>query len=111
MGIKKELHAYQTFRRKHIVSLKKILKESPQLSKYFSFFNEIETKFWTKVAWKAKKKRVSMQKSFNLFPRKIFIQILYVYIVRNMKPWTVLSDNQCVQTTQNFWHPRNWAAL
>ena len=56
MGIKKELHAYQTFRRKHIVSLKKILKELPQLSKYFSFFNEIETKFWTKVAWKAKKK-------------------------------------------------------
>ena len=32
------------------------------------------------------KKRVSMQKSFNLFPRKVFIQILYVYIVRNMKP-------------------------
>ena len=45
MGIKKELHAYQTFRRKHIAFLKKILKELPQLNKYFSFFNEIETKF------------------------------------------------------------------
>ena len=45
MRIKKELHAYQTFRRKHIAFLKKILKELPQLNKYFSFFNEIETKF------------------------------------------------------------------
>ena len=33
-----------------------------------------------------KKQRVSRQKSFNLLPSKAFIQIMYVYIVRNIKP-------------------------
>ena len=32
-----------------------------------------------------KKQRVSRQKSFDLLPSKAFIQILYVYIVRNIK--------------------------
>ena len=33
-----------------------------------------------------KKQRVSRQKPFNLLPSKAFIQIMYVYIVRNIKP-------------------------
>ena len=32
-----------------------------------------------------KKQRVSRQKSFNLLSSKAFIQIMYVYIVRNIK--------------------------
>ena len=33
-----------------------------------------------------KKQRVSRQKSFNLLPRKTFIQIMYVYNVRHINP-------------------------
>ena len=43
-------------------------KELPQLKKHFT------------------KSRVSRQKSFNLLPSKTFIHVMYVYIVRNIKP-------------------------
>ena len=32
-----------------------------------------------------KKKGISNKKSFNLLPNKTFIQMMYVYIVRNIK--------------------------
>ena len=49
--------------------------------KYFSSFTQIETKLRTR------KQRVSRQKWFNLFPSKIFIQIMYVNIVGDIKPF------------------------
>ena len=54
---------------------------------------------------------MSRQTSFNLFPSKNFIQILYyVYTVRNTKPchvrhnwfWTVFSYNQLCKPPKNF---------
>ena len=53
-------------------------------------------KLWTKSSWKPKKQRVFRQNSFNLFPSKTFIQISYVYIVRNIKPYRTQLILNCV---------------
>ena len=42
------------------------------------------------------KQRVSRKKSFNLFPRKTSIQVLCVYIVRNIKPCQTQLILNCV---------------
>ena len=58
-------------------------KELSQL-KYFSSFIKIAIKP-NKKYLKIKKRKVSRQKSFNLFPTMNFIQILYVYIEPSIK--------------------------
>ena len=55
-------------------------KELPQLKKYFT-----------------KKQRVSRQKSFNLLPSKILVQIMYVHIVCNTKSLENMF-NKCIMT-------------
>ena len=45
---------------------------------------KLKLKFEQKL-FENQKKKVSKQKLFNLFLRKTFIQIMYVYLVRNIK--------------------------
>ena len=48
-----------------------------------------------KSTWKPKNKK-SSQKLFNLFQSKTFIQIFYVYIICNIKPWQTQLILNCV---------------
>ena len=52
----------------------------------------LKKKLWTGT----KKQRVSRQKSFNLFPDKTFIHIMYVCIVSNIKPCQTQLILNCV---------------
>ena len=70
-------------------------KELSQLNKYFSSFIKILIKP-NKKYLKIKKRKVSRQKSFNLFPTMNFIQILYVYIEPSIKPCQTQLILNCV---------------
>ena len=74
-------------------------KELPQLKKKIHFLIKLKQDPEQKVLVN-QKHGVSKQESFNLFLGKIFIQILYVYILRNTKPCQTQLILNCVLLSQ-----------